>query len=96
MKYSFDNWSDKSGTVPVTWKTEDYVENTTWYQHDGAGGFTTSIYNQTTYAKNIGVLIPENVLPVFSAITEHFDLKDIVCDLSKYTPGMLLPWHVDD
>jgi hypothetical protein len=96
MKYSFSNWNNQSGTVPVDWQKEDYIEKTQWYQHHGNGGFTTNSDNLNIYSKNIGVLIPQTVLPVFSRVTQYFDLKNIVCDLSKYTPGMILPWHVDD
>jgi hypothetical protein len=96
MKYSFDCWNQRSGTIPVTWQPSDYISNTTWYQHHGQSGFTTTYDNLEIYSKNIGVLIPRNLLPVFSEVTQYFDLQDIVCDLSKYTPGMILPWHVDD
>lgn len=96
MKYSYDNWLHQSGTIPVTWSEADYTEKTEWYRHHGAGGFTTDDVTRATYANNIGVLIPKQLLPVFDAVTQYFDLKDIVCDLSKYTPGMILPWHTDD
>jgi hypothetical protein len=96
MKYSFDSWKHQTGTVPVSWTVADYTEKTAWYQHDGGKGFTTTDKNHDIYSKNIGVLIPRAVLPVFSQVTEYFDLEDIVCDLSKYTPGMMLPWHHDD
>jgi hypothetical protein len=95
MKYSFDNWNHRTGTIPVEWTAADYTENTEWYQHNGGKGFTTTEKNHEIYSSNIGVLIPTNVLPVFGKVVEYFDLKDIVCDLSKYAPGMMLPWHFD-
>lgn len=82
--------------MPVTWCETDYQSKTEWYQHEGLDGFVTSQENLDIYGKNIGVLIPKQVLPVFAAVKNYFDLKDIVCDLSKYRPGMMLPWHCDD
>lgn len=96
MKYSFKDWDNKSGTVPVIWDAKHYIEDTQWYTHGQGGGFTTSYENLDVYSKNIGVLIPRAILPIFQQVTDCFDLQDAVCDLSKYTPGMILPWHHDD
>jgi hypothetical protein len=96
MKYSLKNWHNQSGSIPVSWQPEDYIDKTQWRLHHGVGGFTTADDNLQRYQNNIAVLIPETLLPVFDQVCEHFDLKDLVCDLSKYTPGMVLPWHVDD
>jgi hypothetical protein len=97
MKYSFRNWRNQSGTIPVSWQEKDYTEKTEWFQHTGGNkGFVTDDKNIEVYSNNIGVLIPKELLPVFSDVTQYFDLKNIVCDLSKYTPGMILPWHQDD
>jgi hypothetical protein len=96
VKYSFDNWNKQQGMIPVTWAPQDYVDRTVWYQHNGGKGFSTSEKNLELYDKNIGVLIPQKLLPVFDQVTQYFDLQDLVCDLSKYTPGMMLPWHFDD
>lgn len=95
MKYQFDNWNKQSGTIPVSWSEKDYTELTDWSDHFTFFGFDTKEENKKIYHKNIGVLIPEKLLPVFDQIPSYFDLEDIVCDLSKYKPGMLLPWHVD-
>jgi len=94
MKYSYIDWNRKYGTVPVIWTADDY-KNTEWLRHQGNGGFNSYDENYDIYSKNIGVLIPKKVLPVFEKVKEYFDLDDIVCDLSKYNPGMLLPWHTD-
>jgi len=94
--YKFKNWKNKTGTIPVSWTADDYTTKTEWYAHHGGAGF--KVYQQSqleVYKDNIGVLIPEQLLPVFDEVKKYFDLKDLVCDLSKYTPGMILPWHSD-
>ena len=96
MKYSFKDWNHKTGTIPVLWQEHDYTHKTEWYRHENTGGFETTETNLQVYQNNIGVLIPKKILPVFKQVTEYFNLKDIVCDLSKYNPGMVLPWHTDD
>ena len=96
MKYSFINWNKQSGTIPVTWTPEDYIENTVWYKHSNLGGFITDGRQLSLYNNNVGVLVPKKLLPVFETVTEYFNLKNLVFDLSKYTPGMILPWHFDD
>ncbi len=94
MEYTFNNWKNKTGTIPVTWKEHDYTE-VSWYQHNGSPGFDSNKQNLDPYKNNIGVLIPRTVPDVFEKVKNYFLLKDLVCDLSKYTPGMLLPWHWD-
>jgi len=96
MQYRFRDWHDQQGTVPVTWNSSDYEQHTVWYQPKMSGGFSTSPDNEIIYGTNIAVMVPRAVLPVFSNVTGYFDLKNIVCDLSKYTPGMILPWHTDN
>jgi hypothetical protein len=96
MKYSFSNWEKRSGTIPVTWTEDDYTTNTSWRTHgDKNKGFTAYGNAHDIYNNNIGVLIPNNLLDVFDVRT-YFDLENQVFDLSKYTPGMILPWHQDD
>jgi len=96
MKYSFNNWNNQFGTIPVTWNKLDYTERTTWRNHGNKNkGFTTYDDNRKIYDKNIGVLVPNELLPVFD-VRDYFDLDNLVFDLSKYTPGMILPWHHDD
>lgn len=97
MQYSFSDWNKQSGTLPVTWKSQDYVDSTSWYLHGVPNkGFTADDNSYEIYQNNIGVLIPEKVLPVFEEVKLYFDLENCVVDLSKYTPGMILPWHHDD
>jgi len=96
MKYNYENWTRKKGTVPVFWNPEQYI-NSGWYKHgDRNLGFTTNPINYDIYGDNIGVLIPETIDPIFDKVLEFFDLHEIVCSLSKYTPGMILPWHTDN
>lgn len=97
MKYSFKDWKGQSGTIPVTWSESDYTEKTTWRSHGNKNkGFTPYGNGMEIYDTNIGVLIPDELLPVFDDIRNYFELDNLVCDLSKYTPGMILPWHHDD
>jgi hypothetical protein len=96
VKYKFDNWQNRTGTVPCTWKSIDYI-NAGWSQHQGEKlGFTTNSINYDIYKDNISVLIPDRINPVFESVLDFFELDEIVCDLSKYTPGMILPWHTDN
>lgn len=97
MKYKFQSWHKQKGTIPVLWTDADYTVKTTWRSHGNKyKGFTVSSEMLEIYNNNIGVLIPESVLPIFDQVIEFFDLNNLVCDLSKYTPGMILPWHTDD
>jgi hypothetical protein len=96
MKYKFKNWNNKQGTVPVFWKPSDYLD-VEWYRHqDKTHGFTTNHKNYAIYGENLGVFIPKTLPKVFESISEFFDLKELVYSLSKYEPGMLLPWHFDN
>lgn len=96
MKYTFEDWNNQSGTIPVTWDALDYTERTSWKEHGNKNkGFTTYADNRKVYDKNINVLIPNELLPIFD-VRDYFNLNNLVYDLSKYTPGMILPWHHDD
>ena len=98
MKYSYSDWNNKSGIIPVFWKQEHYVDSG-WYRHpDRTHGFSTKSENYKIYGDNIGVLIPsdEKLDPVFERAFNFFDLDELVFSLSKYNPGMILPWHRDN
>ena len=98
MKYSYSDWNGKSGTIPVFWNNDNYID-AGWYRHpDRTHGFSTDSVNYKTYGDNIGVLIPsdEKLDPVFEKAFDFFDLDELVFSLSKYRPGMILPWHRDN
>lgn len=96
MRYKFENWNKKSGTIPVTWTISDYTVKTDWFQHPGSNnGFDADRNLLEIYSQNIGVMIPQKVPSIFDTIKSYFDLENIVLDLSKYRPGMILPWHKD-
>ena len=41
MKYSFTEWNNRTGKIPVTWNTADY-ETLPWYRNpDRVKGFKT-------------------------------------------------------
>jgi len=96
MKYSFSDWNHKSGTIPVFWKPEHYI-NAGWYRHpDKTHGFSTNDLNYQIYGDNLGVYIPETLDPIFEKAFDFFDLDELVFSLSMYRPGMILPWHQDN
>ena len=96
MKYSHSDWNGKTGTIPVFWNKEHYI-NLGWYEHeDKTHGFSTDSENYKIYGNNIGVLIPAILDPIFEQAFDFFDLAELVFSLSRYTPGMLLPWHRDN
>lgn len=97
MKYVYSNWQNRSGTIPVTWNQLDYTQRTTWRKHIYQKGYTlTSDTCSDIYGQNIGVMVPDTVIPVFDNVRQYFALDHLVCSLSKYTPAMILPWHSDD
>jgi len=96
MKYSYSDWNGKKGTVPVIWQEEDYIHSG-WYRHpDKTHGFTTESKNYEIYGDNLGVFVPQHMSDVFERLFAFFDLNDLVFSLSKYEPGMILPWHKDN
>ena len=96
MKYSYSDWNNKQGTIPIFWKKEHYVHSG-WYRHpDKTHGFSTDDINYKIYGDNLGVYIPETLDNVFEKTFEFFDLKELVFSLSMYDPGMILPWHQDN
>jgi len=96
MKYSYSDWHDKEGTIPVVWKPQDYIDSG-WYIHpDKSHGFTTDDVNYKIYGDNLGVYIPTTLNPVFENTFKFFNLKELVFSLSMYAPGMILPWHKDN
>lgn len=94
MKYSLNDWNKQAGNIPVIWNEKDYTD-VEWTRHEQTGGFDTYQQNFDIYGPNIGVYVPRQVPAVFAQVTKYFDLQDLVFDLSRYTPGMLLPWHWD-
>ena len=108
MKYSYPDWNNKQGTIPVHWVQQDY-EDLPWYEHpDKRQGFTTAEENYNIYKERVGclipkfeqvgkgVFIPEEVDKIFGYVLSQFNLKDSVYAFAKYTPGLILPWHKDN
>ena len=103
MIYSYSDWNNKQGTIPVNWNHKDY-EDLPWYEHpDKRQGFTTAEENYSIYKERVGclipkfeqvgkgVFIPDEVNAVFGYVLKQFKLDD-----SVYTPGLILPWHRDN
>ena len=96
MKYSYSDWNGKLGTIPVFWKKDNYID-AGWYRHpDKTHGFSTQNKNYSIYGDNLGVYIPKKLDPIFEMAFDFFDLDELVFSLSKYRPGMILPWHRDN
>lgn len=96
MKYSYSDWNGRTGTIPVFWHKENYVE-AGWYRHpDKTHGFSTEGENYKIYGDNLGVYIPKTLNPIFEQAFDFFNLDEIVFSLSMYKPGMILPWHRDN
>ena len=108
MNYSYSDWNNKQGTVPVRWQAKDYVD-LPWYENpDKRHGFTTAEENYDIYKERIGCLIPqfeevgkgvfvpEHIDKIFGYLLDQFDLEDSVYAFAKYTPGLILPWHRDN
>lgn len=98
MKYSYSDWNGKTGTVPVFWNREHFLD-AGWYRHpDRTHGFSTEDENYKIYGDNLGVYIPDDskMNPIFEKAFDFFDLKELVFSLSMYKPGMILPWHRDN
>ena len=108
MKYSFNDWNGRQGTIPVKWFREQY-ESLPWYRNpDRNKGFATPEENYNIYGERVGcyipkfeqvgkgIFIPESVDMIFGYVLKHFDLDDAVYAFAKYTPGMILPWHKDN
>ena len=93
-KYSYSHWQDRTGTIPCFWRPEHF-EDSGWHMLQKQGGYNTDPVNHEIYGKNIGVLVPTSVDPVFQRLHDFFDLDEMVYDLSRYRPGMILPWHED-
>lgn len=107
MKYSYSDWTGKTGTIPVSWKSNDY-ESLEWQpHHDSLSGYTTEQKNIDIYGDNINMQIPKFEHPgnyikipdlvnnIFGYVLNYFDLGDLVYTFNKYCPGMILPWHND-
>jgi hypothetical protein len=96
MKYSYSDWNGKTGTIPVFWNKEHYL-NAGWYRHpDRTHGFSTEDTNYKIYGDNLGVYIPKTLDSAFEQAFDFFNLDEIVFSLSMYKPGMILPWHRDN
>tara|TARA_A100001015_G_scaffold165384_1_gene183832 strand:- start:25 stop:591 length:567 start_codon:yes stop_codon:yes gene_type:complete len=108
MKYSYSDWNNKQGTIPVGWQSKDYIE-LPWYENpDKDQGFTTQKQNYDIYKDRVGCLIPkfehvgkgifipEDVDKIFGYVLNYFDLDDPVYAFAKYKPGLILPWHKDN
>ena len=108
MMYSYSDWNNRSGTIPATWQPHQY-ENLPWYRNpDRHLGFATSHENYNIYGERVGcyipkfeqvgkgIFIPQDVDQHFGYVLDFFDLDDKVYAFSKYTPGMILPWHHDN
>lgn len=98
MRYSYSDWNNKKGTIPVFWNKEHY-EDSGWYRHpDKTHGFSTQDENYKIYGDNLGVYIPDDdkVDNIFAKAFDFFDLDELVFSLSMYKPGMILPWHRDN
>ena len=108
MKYSYSDWNNKQGTIPVHWKANDYKE-LPWYRNpDRNKGFATAEENYNIYGERVGcyipvfeeagkgIFVPEAIDKIFGYVLSHFDLKELVYAFAKYTPGMILPWHKDN
>ena len=108
MKYSYSDWNNKKGSIPVSWTKKDY-ENLPWYRNpDRNKGFSTAEENYKIYGDRVGCYIPtfeesgrgtfnpKEVDDVFLYVLDYFDLEQAVYAFAKYTPGMILPWHRDN
>jgi len=106
--YSYSDWNNRRGTIPVQWKANDYVD-LPWFEHpDKRQGFTTAEENYGIYKERVGclipkfekvgkgVFIPDEVENVFGYVLSFFDIKDSVYAFAKYKPGLILPWHKDN
>ena len=68
MKYSYSDWNNKQGTIPVHWKTNDY-KDLPWHRcPDRNKGFATAEENYDIYGERIGCYIPvfDNIQKVYS------------------------------
>ena len=108
MMYSFSDWNNRQGTIPVKWQSGDY-ESLPWYENpDKRQGFTTPEENYDIYKERVGCLIPKfeevgkgvfvpaDVDAIFGYVLQQFNLNDSVYAFAKYTPGLILPWHRDN
>lgn len=96
MKYSYSDWNNKKGTIPVIWNKEHYV-NSGWYKHpDTVQGFSTENKNYQIYGDNVGVYFPKQLDTIFEQTFNFFDLDNLVFNLGRHKPGMILPWHYDN
>jgi len=107
MKYSYSNWNNKNGTVPVKWRPHDY-ESLGWHLHDASPGYSAHGEDHTPYKEMIGTyvpnfetaglhaMVPKEVDKIFGYVVSFFDLADIFYTFNKYKPGQILPWHRDN
>tara|TARA_A100001015_G_C14937714_1_gene691176 strand:+ start:899 stop:1447 length:549 start_codon:yes stop_codon:yes gene_type:complete len=107
MKYKFDNWNHKTGSIPVRWESSHY-ESFQWYRNTDPNGLSTTKKNYDIYGDRFGcyapifeemskgVFIPPDVDKIFGYVLNFFDLQDSVYAFVKYKPGMILPWHKDN
>ena len=78
MKYSYSDWNGKTGTIPVFWNKEHYL-NAGWYRHpDRTHGFSTEDTNYKIYGDNLGVYIPKTLDSAFEQAFDFFNLDEIV------------------
>lgn len=108
MTYSYSDWNNKQGTIPVQWLDTDYTTLPWRINPDENQGFTTPKKNYDIYGKRVGcltpvfeeigkgVFVPRDVDKIFGYILDHFNLTDSVYAFAKYTPGLILPWHKDN
>ena len=98
MSYTYSDWNNKTGTIPVKW-SPDHYESLPWYENpDKRQGFSTAEENYSIYKERIGclipkfeevgkgVFIPDDIDAVFGYIMSYFDLADFTfaaCMLSK-------------
>jgi len=108
MMFSFSDWNNRQGSVPVKWQPSDYGLLPWVRNPDRNKGFATAEENYNIYGERVGcfipkfeeagkgIFIPEDVDKKFGHVLDYFDLKDSVYAFAKYTPGMILPWHKDN
>lgn len=107
QKYSYSNWSKRSGTIPVQWQASDYQDHK-WKTNHDKRGYSTKDENYKIYNDRLGVhildyekqgegiFIPESMKKVFDYVPGCFDLDKIIYSFMKYPVGNILPWHRDN
>lgn len=108
--HSYTNWTNQSGHVPCSWQSQDYT-HIDWQllptNPTSTGGFSTRPESYEIYGERIscyvprfqtesGTDVPAQVHSVFGTVLDCFDLGKKIYSLGRYTPGQILPWHVDN